>query len=460
MRKYVLAVTRDGRISRCYAPPDKRGLYRCDHVAHQEEKETNEEFQERVNDIVANYIKEDNNFQDKEIEIVPYRMTMEEKSQLTEIRGRKQLSDKTIEGGYIELPEPLWNDVDKKSFSSISKMPVSLINNIINQEAYIISSSDNEKYKEGSVLNKKTMEKIKEENEDISFETGVIGLNNLAKKYNFIATKDVYVLPYYMRQDPPEGNAKHPLNSLYNNLIISRKDPQRQQAAYEKLIDNKGSKKPMIGKSGYAMPSLSTEFQGKSGVMRAEMSGRRIVHSGRAVISASIDMEYGEAALPASMAANIFKPTLEDRLKQEGYNRKEIDAWFEKFNKNVSDIKREDMQELSLYIRESGVKCILNRAPSLHESSLLAFKPRISSDNTIKINPLNCVGFNADFDGDEKTCYGINDLRIADKTKEFDYNSEVATRLPRHRDTSIIMPTKESLFGLLNILNNRSDLSS
>ena len=213
----------------------------------------------------------------------------------------------------------------------------------------------------------------------------------------------------------------------------------------------------MLGKGGYAMPSLSTEFKGKSGVMRADMSGRRIVYSGRAVASSCIDLKYGEAAIPAKMAANIFKPTLTDRLKQDGYNETQINEWFEKFNKNSSEIKREGMQELSLYIRESGMKCILNRAPSLHESSLLAFKPRISSDNTIKMNPMNCSGYNLDFDGDEMTCYGINDLRIAEMTEVISAKSDSGVKLPRHRETNIIMPTKESLFGLLNIINNRSE---
>lgn len=455
-RKYVLAITKDGRMSKCFSPPDRRGMYRCDHEAHQDYDESEEEFQIRVNELIAKYRDEDESIQGRDIEITAYRMSEEEKQSLTEIKGRKQLADETIEGGYIPLNEPLWNDVDKKEFSKISNISVASINNIIKGDNHIIEHSDDNKYPKGRILSKTAAGRLSE-NEDVTLGTGVIALNKYARNLGFKATEDVYVLPYYMRQDPPEGDSKHPLNSLYNNLIISRKDPQRQQAAYDKLLDNKAAEKPMLGRSGYAMPSLSSEFKGKSGIMRADMSGRRIVHSGRAVASACIDLEYGEAAIPASMAANIFKPTLEDRLKQEGYTEEQADDWFEKFNKSTPNIKREDMQELSLYVRESGMKCILNRAPSLHESSLLAFRPRISSDNTIKMNPMNCSGYNLDFDGDEMTCYGINDLRISKITEEISAESDSGTKLPRHKETNIIMPTKESLFGLLNILNNRSE---
>ena len=457
MNKKVLAITRDGRMTYCICDPELRGVGRCNHIAHQKENETEEKFTERVNNLFADY---NPDIPSGIIDLCVYRMTDEEKKNLVEIKGRKQLSDPSIEeGGYIHLDTPLWNDVDKKAFSQISGHTVNNINLILKQKLYIVTKEDKEnKYKLGSFIKEKDIEEIKANNPGIELETGVEALNKYAKEnYDFQATTDIFVLPYYMRQDPPEGEGKHPLNSLYNYLIIRRKNPNDQQLAYERLLDNKNSDNPMKGKMGFPIQSLSDEFNGKKGIMRAYMSGRRIAYSGRAVITPNIHMEYGEAAIPASMAAKIFKPTLEDRLRQEGYTDKEIENWFEKFDKPTNLIKIDDMKELSFYIRESGVKIILNRPPSLHQSNLLAFKPRISGDSTIKINPMNCPGANADFDGDAVACYGINDLRIVNKTKDIDASSEAGTRLPRHKDTSIIMPVKESLFGILNILNNRTN---
>lgn len=457
MTKKVLAVTKDGRVTYCICPPEQRGIGRCNHIEHQRDGETEEEFINRSNDICADY---SSKAPSGDIALSLYRMTDEEKSELVEIKGRKQLADPKIDkGGYISLPTPLWNDADKKAFAELSGVSLSNINSILYQKLYIVQEeTEDGAWKKGSFIRKKQLNSILDKYPDIKVETGVRALNKYAKeKCDFEATTDVFVLPYYMRQDPPEGEGKHPLNSLYNYLIIRRKDPNNQQLAYERLLDNKNSVNPMKSRMGYAIQSLSDEFNGKRGVMRAHMSGRRIAYSGRAVITPDIHMEYGEAAIPASMAARIFKPTIEDRLKQEGFTDKEIELWFKKFDKPTPNIDKKDMQELSLIVRESGVKVILNRQPSLHRSSLLAFKPRISKDATIKVNPMNCPGYNADFDGDEMSCYAINDLRIVAKTSNIDASSEAGTRLSRHKDTNIIMPTKESLFGLLNILSNRSE---
>ena len=343
--------------------------------------------------------------------------------------------------------------MDKKYFAQLSGIPVTKINGILKGENYLVTD-EGSGYKVGTILRRKKDDK---ETDWSKFKTGVVALNEMAENLGFKATQDVYVLPYYMRQDPPEGEGKHPLNSLYNYLITSRKNPDRQQRAYEQLLNNRNIEKPLKGKTGFAIDSLSDQFKGKKGIMRAYMSGRRIAYSGSAVLTPDVRMEYGDIAIPASIACNIYKPTLKDRLMQEGKTEAEAEEWLSKFTNISEPASYRDLQELSLYVRESGMKCIVNRAPSLHAGNLLAFKPRISRDNTIKMCPLNFPSFNADIDGDKLVVFGINDLRIVDKTKEIDADSDAGTLLPRHKDTKLTMPQKEAVFGLINILNNRSD---
>ena len=454
MAKKVLALNDKGSLTYCTVDPDKRGKGRCNHLAHQESWETVEQFVERV--------KQDSNYKDYsrpviqgEVEFKPYRMTEEEKASLVKVEGRKQLEDPENQGGYIELETPLWNDMDKDAFSKVSGVKVSDLNAVLRKEkAVVLESYPGSKYKEGQVLTASKAEEAASEGVELG--TGVVGLNKYAEKFGFQATKDVYVVPYYMREDPPDGEGKNELNVLYNYLIYNRKDPDKQQQAYESLLNNAESRAPLTQKGGYPIPSLIDRLKGKSGVMRAYMSGREVCYSGRAVLSSDVSMEYGYIKIPPAMACDIYKPSITDRLRQQGKTYSEIKEFFDRYKGDQASIPKEHREELDEVVRSLGMRCIANRQPSLHEASLLSFKPLISEDATVKVNPLNFQGYNADLDGDTFTIYAINDVNISNKAESFSAESKSGTKMPRHQETSIIKPSKEALWGLLNILSRRS----
>ena len=461
----VLALTKDGNMTYCTASPKERGKRRCNHIAHQKDNESQEQFIDRISSIELEDAKTEALIKIEEetsIEIAPYRMSEEEKSELTEILGRKQLADETCEGGYIHLDTPLWNDMDKKYFAKMINRPVSTLNKLINKEIMrvtYVGPNCPKKHKVGNLYKHETAMEYKNQlGDEIEFNGGVKALNDWAAENDFEATKDVYVLPYYLRQDPPETEAKHPLNSLYNYLIIKRKDPDQQQLAYENLIDNKSSIKPLKGAGGYAMSSLADMLNGKSGYMRAGMSGRSIPYSGRALISPDIDQEYGSVKLPPIMICKIFRPSIENHLIRHGHSYEEINDFLGRFEGSQREIHPKDRETLNEIIKDINPSSILNRQPSLHRSSLLSFKTSVSPDNTIKINPLNVEGYAADFDGDQMSVYGINNSHISELAdKSIGAKTETGTRLGRNNSHSIIMPQKEALWGLLNILDKRDN---
>lgn len=456
----VLAVNNKGQLTYCTVPEDKRGTGRCNHLDHMGANETEEEFIRRVEESgVARSFKEE--VKEYSGALVPYRMSDEEKAGLVEIKGKKQLKDEDNEGGYIHLDEPLWNDADKNYYSRISKNPLKKINSVISGDMSIVTYLDPSvtKYRIGQIFGKEAAEKVKALLGDkIEFDSGVRALNKAAKEaYGFEATSDVYVVPYYLRQDPPGGEGEHSLNTLYNYLIYNRKNPDKQQMAYESLLDNRNSRAPKTVPGGYTMDSLSDMFKGKSGLMRGYMSGRKIAYSGRGVIEPDISTEYGTMRIPCYIAADILRPSLEDVMIQEGRNKQEIDSFLGSFKVEQSRIPEADRQELDRLVQKTGRRIIANRQPSLHAASLLSFRAAISPDTSIKMNPLNCEGYGADFDGDTLTLYALNDIRVSELAgKEIGAESSSGTRRPRAQNENINRPQKEALWGLYNILTKRS----
>lgn len=456
----VLAVNNKGQLTYCSVPEDKRGTGRCNHLDHIRLGESEEDFIKRVEEnLVLKSFKEE--VQEYHGALVPYRMSEEEKASLTEIKGKKQLKDEDNEGGYIHLEEPLWNDADKNYYAKISKNTLKKINSVLSGDMSVITDLDDSvvKYRIGQIFTKEAAEKVKSIFGDkVVFDSGVKALNIAAKKaHDFEATSDIYVVPYYLRQNPPGGEGEHSLNTLYNYLIYNRKNTDKQQMAYESLLDNRTSRAPIKLKGGYAMDSLSDMFKGKSGLMRGYMSGRKIAYSGRGVIEPDIHTEYGTMRIPCSIAADILRPTLEDMMVQEGKTKKEIDAFLDSFKVEQSEIPEADREELARLISASDRRIIVNRQPSLHAASLLSFKAAISPDATIKMNPLNCEGYGADFDGDTVTIYALNDIRISDISKDaIGAESISGTRRPRALNENINRPQKEALWGLYNILTKRS----
>jgi hypothetical protein len=450
----VLALNKNGSLTYCTVPPEDRGKGRCDHVLHREDGQSTEDFIKQVEEYKSNH---SNINHGTHLVLDQYKMSDEEKDSLTEIKGRKQLEDRNNNGGYIHLNEPLWNDMDKNKFSQISGISKSNINDVLANKKVIVIyvASDIKEYKLGQVFSEDKAKSIKSTlGNKIKFGCGVKSLNELGNQFNFEATKDIYVLPYYMRQDPPEGSGKNPLNVLYNYVIYNRNDYNKQQEAYEKLLNNDKSKKPLTTKGGYKSPSLATLFAGKSGIIRNYITGRTVSYTGRAVVNVDASIEYGNIKIPAYILTNVFKPTISDQMIKEGKNESDIEEFLSKFNKNQNDVDQKDNIQLENMISKAGVKVIVNRQPSLHKASLLAFRPLVSGDATIKMNPMNFKGFAADVDGDTLTISGINSANISNKAEqEIGAKTNNGTKMPRYQSENINLPTKDSLFGLINILS-------
>lgn len=454
----VLAVNVNGDITFCTVDPENRGKGRCNHIAHQNPGESNQEFVERINNLRIELAKKEKEdfipYEGTEIETKPYRMSEEEKADLFKIENRMQL-DQNIEGGYIELNEPLWNDMDKNAFSDISMIHKNKINNVLHGEAYIITNSNEKRYPVGKVIPIDNIESILDSGVDIEVETGVEGMNKFAKDvYNWEATSDVYVLPYYMRIGAGDG-IDSDITTAYKFLLRNHKNPDKQQLAYESLLNNDAmSKNQARYDRGYRRKSLASEFVGKGGVFRACLSGSSIPYSARSVVTPEV-MPYGEIKIPPAMAVDIYKPTLIEQLASEGKTIEEIDAWMSEYRKPQTEIPTSLRDELEQRI--SNKRIIMNRQPSLHTSSLQSFIPRISPDSTTKVHPLYCESYGMDFDGDTVSLYAINqDSIIPTVDKTIGAHNYINTHKPRAMEKSAIMPSKDALWGLLNILEKRS----
>lgn len=470
----VLAINVNGDITYCTCPPELRGTGRCNHIDHQHPNETPAEFVARVAEVqkkVEEHEASDDVLDEAfiplkgtTVETKPYRMTDEEKEELVQIENKMQL-DQNIEGGYIHLETPLWNDMDKNYYSQLSGMTKKEIESVIHGEGYLVMESENPRYREGLVIPAELVDKWNDPKSEetypdnfvdkVQIKTGVEAMNEYAKKNgDFEATSDVYVLPYYMRIGSDVTD--HDLTVGYKYLLRTWKDPDKQQVAYDALLNNNALDKWKARyQNGYRNKSLADEFVGKGGVFRACLSGSSVPYVGRAVISPNSDLKYGEIAIPPSMAVDIFKPTLLKQLYSEGYDMESVDAWMHKFRVPQTDVKPEDRLELEARLQRQRV--IGNRAPSLHTASLQSFRPRISDNATIQIHPLYCDNYGADFDGDTWLVSAVNHesmVKIVDRS--IDAKLKINTQKPRSQSSSGIMPSKDALWGLLNILDRRS----
>ena len=488
----VLALNKNGDITYCTCPEELRGTGRCNHIAHQNINESSQDFITRINEqqekIQNNNLKDDNNFVPYEGTTITtncYRMSDEEKVNSTKIENRMQL-DQNIDGGYIELEEPLWNDMDKNYFSNLSGIPASSITSILHEESYIVTSSEHPKYPVGKILPASIVEdkndiKLQTLSEEygITFETGVTSMNKFAKEnYNFEPTKDVYVLPYYMRMgtgtlpnqsedelensldnesssDPYDEIISSDITIGYKYLLRQHKDPNKQQLAYEALLNNSALTKNARFADGYRRKSLADKFVGKGGVFRACLSGNSIPYSARTVVTPTVDMNYGEIKIPPAVAVDIYKPTLLQQFASENYTPEQIDDYFSKCRLPQTEVPQYIRDDLERRISDRRV--IMNRQPSLHTSSLQSFIPKISDNATTQVHPLYCKSYGMDFDGDTCSLYGINQSGIIPTVdKSIGAKNPVNTHQPRSIHNSAIKLEKDALWGILNILDKRT----
>ena len=176
--------------------------------------------------------------------------------------------------------------------------------------------------------------------------------------------------------------------------IIVRNEKRMLQEAVDALIDNGRRGRPVTGPGNRALKSLSDMLKGKSGRFRQNLLGKRVDYSGRSVIVVGPELKIYQCGLPKEMAIELFKPFVMKELVQNGtaHNIKNAKKMVERLQPEVWDV-------LEDVIKEHPV--ILNRAPTLHRLGIQAFEPILVEGKAIKLHPLVCTAFNADFDGDQ-----------------------------------------------------------
>lgn len=176
--------------------------------------------------------------------------------------------------------------------------------------------------------------------------------------------------------------------------IIVRNEKRMLQEAVDALIDNGRRGRPVTGPGNRPLKSLSDLLKGKQGRFRQNLLGKRVDYSGRSVIVVGPELKFYQCGLPKKMALELFKPFVMKRLVKDGYvhNIKSAKRMVERVKPEVWSIVEE-------VIREHPV--LLNRAPTLHRLGIQAFEPVLVEGKAIRLHPLVCTAYNADFDGDQ-----------------------------------------------------------
>ena len=176
--------------------------------------------------------------------------------------------------------------------------------------------------------------------------------------------------------------------------IIVRNEKRMLQEAVDALIDNGRRGRPVTGPGNRALKSLSDMLKGKQGRFRQNLLGKRVDYSGRSVIVVGPELKIYQCGLPKEMAIELFKPFVMKELVGKGtaHNIKSAKKMVEKLDPEVWDVLEEVITEHPV---------MLNRAPTLHRLGIQAFEPVLVEGKAIKLHPLVCTAFNADFDGDQ-----------------------------------------------------------
>jgi DNA-directed RNA polymerase subunit beta' len=176
--------------------------------------------------------------------------------------------------------------------------------------------------------------------------------------------------------------------------VIIRNEKRMLQQSVDALFDNNRCKRPVLGSSNRPLKSLTDMIKGKQGRFRENLLGKRVDYSARSVIVVGPELRLHQCGLPKKIALELFQPFIIRRLKELGHadTIKSAKKMLERKDEQVWDILEE-------VIKNHPV--LLNRAPTLHRMGIQAFEPVLIEGNAIRIHPLVCKGFNADFDGDQ-----------------------------------------------------------
>ncbi|PIM96092.1 DNA-directed RNA polymerase subunit beta' [Candidatus Hodgkinia cicadicola] len=314
------------------------------------------------------------------------------------------------------------------------------------------------------LIDSKCNVKSREILEDIDKNIEVVdGFINNKVSLDLMVIKVLPVLPVELRPSVVlDGNksASSDLNELYkgiinaNNVVIANIEGQRDgvtdfdeyvmalehlQRNVDSLIDNSQSLDEPVGYNNVALKSLTEMLKGKGGMFRHNILGKRVDYSGRSVIVPGPGLSINECAIPRSMAAELFKPFIHSKLMLEHKVR---------WNKDVTYLLDCDHQMVYKILEEIVKYCpvLLNRAPTLHKLSMRSFWVKLTNEKVIRLHPLVCTGFNADFDGDQMTVHVplSQKARIEATTLLMAGNNVLH---PAHGDPCVL-PSQDMILGL------------
>ncbi len=221
--------------------------------------------------------------------------------------------------------------------------------------------------------------------------------------------------------------------------VIIKNEKRMLQEAVDALFDN--SKKTKVLKAGgkRALKSLSDMIKGKQGRFRQNLLGKRVDYSGRSVIVVGPDLNLNQCGLPKMMALELFKPFVFNKLEEKGYA-----TTIKQAKKLVEKEKPEVWDALEEVIQEHPV--LLNRAPTLHRLGIQAFDPILVEGKAIKLHPLVCTAFNADFDGDQMAVHVPLSLEAQIEARTL--MMSVNNLLSPANGKPIVLPTQDMVLGI------------
>ncbi|TCK03834.1 DNA-directed RNA polymerase subunit beta' [Phorcysia thermohydrogeniphila] len=282
---------------------------------------------------------------------------------------------------------------------------------------------------------------------------------NSNNKPEWMVLEVLPVLPPELRPLVPlEGGrfATSDLNDLYRRVInrnnrlkrlieldapdiIIRNEKRMLQEAVDTLIDNGRRGRPVKSSKGHPLKSLSDVLRGKQGRFRQNLLGKRVDYSGRAVIVIGPELKMHQCGLPKVMALELFKPFIYRRLEEKGYANTVKQA-----KKMVERQEPEVWECLEEVIKEHPV--LLNRAPTLHRVSIQAFEPVLVEGKAIKLHPLVCTAFNADFDGDQMAVHVP--LSLEAQLEAYTLMLSTQNILSPAHGKPLAVPTQDMVLGL------------
>lgn len=222
--------------------------------------------------------------------------------------------------------------------------------------------------------------------------------------------------------------------------IIIRNEKRMLQEAVDALFDNGRMARPIKGSNNRPLKSLTDILRGKQGRFRQNLLGKRVDYSGRSVIVVGPELKLNQCGLPKIMALELFKPFIYHKLIHE----KQIAATPKRARKLVEQMVPEVWDSLEEVVKEHPV--LLNRAPTLHRPSIQAFEPVLVEEKAIKIHPLVCVPYNADFDGDQMAVHVP--LSIEAQTECYTQMMANHNILSPAHGKPLMYPTQDMVLGL------------